>query len=460
MKISTNSYINVLTLCSLLLFSCKKDFLEAIPDKSLAVPTTLTEFQALIDAQATYDVHPALADISCDDYYVSYTTFQSKFYLLQNTYTWGANTYSGGSGLGISDWKNPYNNIFIANIVLEGLEKITITNVEKQNFDAIKGSALFIRAFNLYNLAQLFSEPYVPSSAETDLGLPLRISSDFNKKIDRASVKETYTQINQDLIMAKDLLPATVPTANYINRPSKPAVFALLARSYLSMQNYTAASKYADSCLLLYDTLWNYNEIDGTPALIFRKNPEEIMRATQLSYAMTNFAPTALIDSTLYNSYDPNDLRRSLYFKNNADGTAWFRGNYSGDANEFIGMATDELYLIRSECKARSGNLAGAMSDLNALLIKRWKKGTFVPYTAVDENEALSKILKERRKELLQRGIRWTDLRRLNQDTRFSVTLKRILNGQTYILPPNDHRYTLLIPVDEMQLTNVTQNKR
>ena len=30
--------------------SCKKDFLEAKPDKTLVVPTTLNDFQALLDS--------------------------------------------------------------------------------------------------------------------------------------------------------------------------------------------------------------------------------------------------------------------------------------------------------------------------------------------------------------------------------------------------------------------------
>jgi len=68
--------------------------------------------------------------------------------------------------------------------------------------------------------------------------------------------------------------------------------------------------------------------------------------------------------------------------------------------------------------------------------------------------------LKERRKELLFRGLRWTDLRRLNLDPRFAVTLARNVSGQIYSLPPEDPRYAWPIPDDEIQASGIPQNPR
>jgi hypothetical protein len=118
------------------------------------------------------------------------------------------------------------------------------------------------------------------------------------------------------------------------------------------------------------------------------------------------------------------------------------------------------LYLIRAECYARAGNISSAMSDLNTLLKTRWVSGTYTDMTATTADEALGKVLIERRKELLMRGQRWTDLRRLNKDSRFAVTLQRVINGTTYTLPPNDLRYTLLIPYNVIQISGIQQNPR
>ncbi|MNX64087.1 SusD family protein [compost metagenome] len=99
------------------------------------------------------------------------------------------------------------------------------------------------------------------------------------------------------------------------------------------------------------------------------------------------------------------------------------------------------------------------MEDLNTLLSKRFGAG-FVPYTATDQKNAILTILKERRKELLFRGLRWMDLRRLNKEPEYAVTLTRIVNGTTYTLPPNDPRYVYPIPPDEIAISGIEQNER
>ena len=125
----------------------------------------------------------------------------------------------------------------------------------------------------------------------------------------------------------------------------------------------------------------------------------------------------------------------------------------------FGGLATDEVYLIKAECLARKGQVSESISVLNQLLIKRWKTGTFIPLTAINAQDALSKILTERRKELVFRGIRWTDLKRLNRENA-NISLTRTLNGQTFTLLPNELRYVFPIPDDELSQSNIQQNPR
>lgn len=100
------------------------------------------------------------------------------------------------------------------------------------------------------------------------------------------------------------------------------------------------------------------------------------------------------------------------------------------------------------------------MQDLNALLAKRWKTGFFIPFSAGTADEALAIILQERRKELIFRGLRWSDLKRLNKEPRFAVTLKKTIGEKEYILPPNDNRYLFPIPSSVIEMTGIQQNPR
>ena len=85
--------------------------------------------------------------------------------------------------------------------------------------------------------------------------------------------------------------------------------------------------------------------------------------------------------------------------------------------------------------------------------------GTFTPYPIQSAAEALDTILVERRKELAFRGIRWSDLRRLNKEG-WNITLTRNLNGVMYTLPPNSELYTLPIPPDVINSSGIIQNPR
>ncbi|MBO9635898.1 MAG: RagB/SusD family nutrient uptake outer membrane protein, partial [Chitinophagaceae bacterium] len=120
------------------------------------------------------------------------------------------------------------------------------------------------------------------------------------------------------------------------------------------------------------------------------------------------------------------------------------------------------MYLTRAECYARKGELVLATKDINDLLRTRWKKigtvTTYVDQSFASADEALNVIIKERRKELIFRGIRWSDLRRLNKEDRFKQTLQRSIGGQTYTLEPNSYKYALPIPDYVIQQSSIPQN--
>ena len=433
---------------------CRK-YLDKVPDTLLTVPKDLKGLRAILDNDLlTQTVSPGLGQLSCDDYYLLNSTWSSAAPLGRNAYTWADNLYEGQS---VDDWNKPYKAIYYCNIVLDHLDKVT--NDDPEEYDAIKGGALFGRAYHTYSLEETFGALYRPPSAEHDQGVVLRLDPNPTEKDGRSATVLVYAQILRDLRQAVPLLPLSVQR-DHLNRPCRPAAFALLARVCLTMQDYVQAGNYADSCLQLYAALLRYDTVNAAPSRPFdpSKNDEILFLCSMQNYPQ-QYASSTGIDTTLYNSYEPGDLRKTLFFRTNASlGLHVFRGQYTGTSYLFSGLSTDEVWLIRAECAARNGDKEGALDALNTLLASRWN-GSFTEYSAATADEALGLVLKERRKELLFRDIRWADLRRLNQDERFAIMLTRKLD-KTYTLQPGDARYAFPIPDDEIRLSGIQQNAR
>ncbi|SFA60122.1 SusD family protein [Pedobacter suwonensis] len=434
---------------------CKK-FLDEKSDMKLAVPERLDDLQALLNNENLNNaVDPGAAEVSADDYFVTDADLNS----LSNEqnrrlYTWEKDNLFTSANFP-NDWEYLYALIYTANTVLENLEKIELTSLNAAQYDNIKGQAYFNRARAYYNVLQLWSVGYNSSTADGDLGPVIRESTDFNKTSVRSSVARGYNYVLADLFEAKRLLPNV---SVHPLRPGRQASFGLLARVYLSMREYTNAALYADSCLKIKAVLLDYNQISATPTFPFaRFNAEVIYESSAANPQILNNSRAKIVGD-LINQYADNDLRKVLYFKNNNNGTFGWRGSYRAGQGVFPGITVDEQYLIRAECNARLGNSQIAVDDLNTLLIKRFKSGTYIPYT-VNSLDILGLILKERRKELVMRGLRWTDLKRFNLEGA-NIKLRRTANGTNYELKPNDRRYALEIPQDVIAISGIEQNPR
>ena len=101
---------------------------------------------------------------------------------------------------------------------------------------------------------------------------------------------------------------------------------------------------------------------------------------------------------------------------------------------------------MKAECNARLNRTADARDALNLLLENRFRSGTYKTISATDPKELLDLTINERRKELLGRGLRWQDLKRLNKDNRYSRTLTRTIGNTVFTLPANDPKYVFPIP--------------
>lgn len=428
---------------------CDKDFLDTKPNKELLVPTSLSDVQALLDNIGVMNSSISLPIIAADEYSLmdNGVAKLSNAYL-SGTYFWRDDPYAGAS---ISDWNRPYEQIFYANVVLETLPKIDVNNDNVAQHTAIKGSALFFRAHAYHLLAQFFTQPYNEATCDKLPGLPIRLSADINLRPGRGTIRELYNQISSDLNDCITLLPDLPVTKN---RPSKLAAMALLSRVHLGKSEYAESLKYADLALKIKDDLYDYNTmrqgvLDAFPEVLPNGNIEVLFYSPKLSYPFLNTG-IIKIDPSLLSLYKDNDLRPKIHFYQVGNGLI-YNLNYDG-------LAIDELYLNKAESMVRLGDITSGLAFLDRLLIKRVKLGTHVPTANLSMDDAIRLIINQRRMELVGRGTRWHDLRRLNQDSRFATNIVRVYNGETTILTPNSKKYTFPIPDNEIASGGIRQN--
>ena len=137
------------------------------------------------------------------------------------------------------------------------------------------------------------------------------------------------------------------------------------------------------------------------------------------------------------------------------------------------GPTVAEMHLIKAEAHARLNNITEAMNSLNTLRAKRLMPGAWVNLTASSKDDAIKKVIDERRREMpfVQR---WYDLRRYNNNedpnddveitkTFYPYTVSAVQTTQpvkNYVLPKNSRRYAAPIPRTELISSDgvITQN--
>lgn len=449
MKQKLNSIKLLVCLTAFYMFqACHKGFLDEKPAKSLVVPQKIADFQGLLDNFSTVmNRSPGLHVAAGDEMFVEPKSLNQYQQEERDAYTWNLTAYPNNSSF---DWSEPYKAIFYANVVLDGVET---RGDNSQQWLELEAAAKFYRAWAMYGLVESFGDRYDPPRLRELQGIPIRIDPDIEIIKERASLHDTYRQIVDDLEFAKNNLPDRV---EYANKPSKPAAFAILARIYLSTEEYESALANAESALSFNNSLLDYNTLTAAATRPFPlwdsdANPEIIFYSTILGQRFAIVA-TTYVDSVLIDDFHADDLRRACFFRDRGNNRYTYKGSYTGTGSLFGGLATDELYLICAESLIRLGRGGEAKRYLDELLSHRWVKGSYQPVQLNDAEALLRFTLQERRKQLFLRGLRWSDLKRLNKDPRFRITLeKRGAENQLLELAPDDDRYVFPIPGNELE---------
>ncbi|MBV4359143.1 RagB/SusD family nutrient uptake outer membrane protein [Pinibacter aurantiacus] len=320
-------------------------------------------------------------------------------------------------------WRDGYNTIYVANNFLQNFQsKTDMVTADKAN--QYVGEAKFIRALCYTYLVNLWAQPYNKTWNNTDtttLGVPLVLTASADpfaasNQVPRAKVVDVYSQIEADLLEAKDKLPAPSSDAfTRVARANKTSALALLSRIYLYEGKWQKASDYADS-VMSYSSILKLN---SSPELTFQSpytSGESIF-----SVAM-NGADNPNTNNSLgqhYGSHSRGDINVSGDYVALMDtlhdarykkliesykGLFWTK-KYPGITTDFVPVIRyAEVLLTKAEALARLNTAAADASALGFLNQVRLRSNSTLPVVAATPSALVDSIVAERRIELAFEG--------------------------------------------------------
>lgn len=459
-------YLYILLL--LVVVSSCKDYLNNTP-KGITIPLYMEDYQKLMNSQSLINSSNGNLEYLTDNIHLLDKTSSAAYYIYLNKGESERNLYSFKPGQvyveGAKDytWNSAYSRLYTFNSVINavmgsqgGTEKGKLT---------IQAEALFARAYEFYNLVNTYSKQYDIKTADKDLGVPYLKDANINQGYDRHTVAQVYKYMLEDLKEAEPNIPSIAANKAH---PNKTALYSFYARIYLTMGDYTKALKYANDALALNNNLLNlnnYEKAEGTTwgRVYLKGNPAQRMpdidhpEANYVKWLSGGLQGNVMLSRDMRDVYakDLNgakDLRKEYFFAED-------KADLGGSPNYFpgecafvlysyfnIGFSSTENYFIAAECEARIGSKDRAMQLINTVRANRLDSA--INLTAANKDEALIKVLEEKRREFCFKGpMRLFDLKRLNLEPALQKTVTHTADGETFTLPPNDIRY--VFPVNQ-----------
>ena len=459
----------ILAICVVVMLTGCNDYLDIKP-KGEKIPTTVSDYETLLNyesVQKVSDTYPAYLtdDVFLPDVAEGTATpgLNSVDQSIRNLYLFKKEVFGDAQDDGF--WFASYNRIYYYNTVIDNI--MNADGSDEQQKLSIRAEALISRALEYLYLVNGYAKYYDVRTAESDPGVPLILDEDISKKnLVRASVKDVYAQIQSDLQTALPNLPMQAKGNAF--RASKAAGYGVLAKMYLYMGNYAEALKAANEVLEINNSLLDLKKyaVVKPQSSIGRTNvPQDIDNPENI---YIKFAPYVYgLSSKVFGSdelislFSEDDMRLQVYFTKNFRNIPTDKYVWAPYLRANLAVSSPEIYLIAAECEAREGSIERAIALINKLRDNRIKNNTDI--VATDRNDALQKVLEERRRELAMSGmVRYIDLKRLNQESQFAKTVTHVTGEGTFSLEPNSPLYVLPIPAKVMRFNknSMKQNER
>lgn len=314
-------------------------------------------------------------------------------------------------------WSSAYSIIYNTNALLKGLKESD--QISEQVYSSLEGEAKFVRAFTYFYLVNLFGE------------VPLILTTDYleNSLAAQSPVTVIYDQILKDLSDASELLGVNYRDGDR-TRANKFAALALLARVHLYLEDWDEAERIAN--LVLNDS--DQYELKENPDETFLANSKEAIwqispvgnRSTYTNEGMMflfhPLAPgwtTVSLAPDFIDRFHPDDKRLEKWvgFNDNVGLFHAHKYKYQSSTETIheysMVLRLAEQYFIRSEARARKGELSGALADLDSIRKRAGLELLSLTSPGIKRNQILDSIMAERNRELFTEwGHRWLDLKR------------------------------------------------
>ena len=485
--LSLQKYIYVLS-AVLLLASCTS--LDENPQSSVvssqfyktegealsAVNAIYSQLIKANDAQSLYNRGIQLAtEVQTDDYIAGPRAFNANVQALSRL------AHDASNDRMQSIWQDSYQLINYANVAIDNISASGISTNKKNQY---VNEAKFLRALTYFNLVRWFK--YIPLVLHETTTL-----SSETLNVPQVSEDSVYAQIIQDLKDAENLPAPSEYSADDAGRATSGSAKALLAKVYLTRQQWQLA---ADKAKELIDLKW-YELFDDFKDVFdpAKQNGKEHIFSVQFTgYTGITSHMLAMSEATyevpgvngqhydayntnsnLFDSFDPADTRKAVTFVTEmispSDGNnyvlsephlnKYYDYNAVGSqANSSVNIPViryAEVLLIYAEAlnEVNKGPTLDAYAAIDRVRIRAGISLLSEEAPLLDVDDFREAVFEERRKELTYEYNRWFDLSRRGADY-FVKKVKAA--GKANAAPRHIH---LPIPQREIDLNpNLKQN--
>ncbi len=440
---------SLIVLSSLAILGCSEDFLEVDPRENIAEEDRDENFTPEDFVTGVYGMFT--------DYVYAFAYLGVTEIISDNADKGSSTTDTGGdkdvldaltftsSATSVNEtWEHWYKTIGRANYAIAFAEEEGGENSER-----LIAEAKFLRAYTYFFLVRAFGDVTIQGQVEFVDGEPV-VDPEVNLA-NRNTQEEVYEYIEQDLRDAVDVLPVkSAYAADDLGRATSGAAQALLSKVHLYQEEWSDALQHANAVINSgeyeleenYEDIWREYSENGSESIFEIQGRGEPIAHGVAQYSQTQ-APRS--DGTI-NGWGFNVPSENLVEAFDAEGdvirrdaTIIFRGETLWDGMEISNSAANprynekaysssnlgdadgdkniralrlgEIYLIKAEAAAQTGDTETAMEALNVIR----ERVDLDPVDGLGQQELIEAIWNERRLELAFEHDRWFDLTRTGQ---------------------------------------------